>query len=440
MRTIFVSSLLAVSITALSNAETMEVDLLIVGGTESGCAAAIQAARMGIESIAIVNDTEWLGGQFSSEALAAIDENRGPAGYDQTVPFPRSGLFKEAIDHIEALNERKYGEPRPGNTRVITTARPSDAAQVFASMVKPYIDSGQIAVRSPWFVESARTQDDTLTSVTFESPTGHDALTVIAKLTIDASDWGDVVKASGAEYEFGPDLKSAYGEPLAPESRDGYPLTDMNPLTYCMVIEETDRYDPIPKPANYDPRNYRDHAYPKDPLWLYPTRRIIDRYGFETVTHPDVLLLCFPAFDYPTDIWPAQVADALEATAPGASKKNIAELNREQRQIVYEDAKRFSLGFLYYLQTEVHDAMSDTTHSFRRFELSSEFGSRDNLPHKPYLRESLRTKTMYMTRQQDTTGAGGLSLNFSNVMFHDGLLSWQFEYDFHPTRSPRFPR
>lgn len=429
-----IACILALLTASTAFGQSAHVDLLVVGGTESGCAAAIQAARMGVQSIILVNDTPWLGGQFSSEALAAIDENRGPAGYDQTVPFPRSGLFKEAIDRMEARNTARYGEPRPGNTRVITTSRPIDSAHVFTEMLQPYIESGQVEIRTPWFVQSAKVTDNIVESVTFVSTTDSArTMTIAAALTIDASDWGDVIKVSGAAYEFGPDLQETYGEPLAPTSRTGYPLTDMNPLTYCMVIEETDRYEPIPKPANYDPRNYRDHGYPKDPLWLYPTRRIIDRYNFEAITHPDVLLLCFPAFDYPVDVWPAQVAQALEATETGASKKNIAELTHAQRQIVYEDAKRYSLGFLYYLQTEVHDAMENTTHSFRRFKLSEEFGTADNLPPKPYLRESLRTKAMYMTRQQDTTGHGGRATHFATVMFHDGLVSWQFEYDFHPT-------
>ena len=34
----------------------MEVDLLICRGDESGCVAAVQAARMGVKRIAIVND------------------------------------------------------------------------------------------------------------------------------------------------------------------------------------------------------------------------------------------------------------------------------------------------------------------------------------------------------------------------------------------------
>jgi hypothetical protein len=418
-----------------ANERTLTTDVLIVGGTESGCAAAVQAARMGVKRIVLVNDIEWLGGQFSAEALLAIDENRGPAGYDHTVPFPRNGMFREVIDRIEQINREKYGRARPGNTRVITTCRPSDAAQAFRELVQPYVDSGQLTIVSNHYPVAATRDGDRLAAMTFAAVDNTDSqLTVAAKITVDASDWGDAIKLAGAAYEFGPDLKSTYGEPLAPESREGYPLTDMNPITYCMVINETDRYEPIDQPTGYDPRNYRTHRYPKDPLWLYESRRVIDHYNFDDVTHPDVLLLCFPAFDYPLDVHPQKLAEALEATEPGASKKNIVELTRQQRQLVFEDAKQYSLGFLYYLQTEVHDSMPDKTHSFRRFELTNEFGTPDRMPFKPYVRESLRLKAQYMMRQQDTLGVGGNARHFASVMYHDAVACWQFEYDFHPTR------
>jgi len=415
----------------------VEADLLIAGGTESGCAAAVQAARMGVKSIVLVNDIEWLGGQFSAEGLVAIDENRGPQGYDQTVPFHRSGLFREVIDRIEHINRTKYGQARPGNTHVITTCRPSDAAEVFRELLEPYVRSGRVRILSHWSPVAAEVEPATsaLTSVRFHSDrTPDDVLTVSARLTIDATDWGDVIKAAGADYEFGPDLKSKYGEPRAPESREAFPITDMNPITYCMVINETDEYRPIDRPAGYDPRNYRTHKWPKDPLWIYRSRRVIDRYGFRNVTHPDVVLLCFPAFDYPLDVLPKSVADAIDALEPGASKKNIVQMTRAQRQTIFDDAKRSALGYLYFLQTEVHDAMPDRTHSFRRFQLTDEFGTPDRLPFKPYVRESLRLKAEYMMRQQDTTGVGGNARNFAQVMYHDAVACWQFEYDFHPTK------
>ena len=90
----------------------IDTDLLIVGGTESGVAAAIQAARAGVKSIVLVNDIEWLGGQFTAEGLCAIDENRGRKGTNET-PFPRSGLFKELLDRIEPYNLSTFGESAP---------------------------------------------------------------------------------------------------------------------------------------------------------------------------------------------------------------------------------------------------------------------------------------------------------------------------------------
>lgn len=425
--------------------QTIETDLLVVGGTESACAAAVQAARMGVKRIVLVNDIRWLGGQFSAEALVAIDENTYKSGVRHDPPIPRHGAFKEIVERIEADNVKKYGVARPGNTRVITTCRPADAARIFREWLEPYVKRGQISIYSWYEPAKVTVTGGRVSEVLFHSRdpvsesvrdfSGRKAtLRVRPKITIDASDWGDVIRLSGAPYEFGPDLKSKYGEQLAPEHRKGYPLTDMNPITYCMVIVESDQYQPIAKPKGYDPRNYRQHRYPKDPLWLYGTRRLVDHYHFNEIEHPDVLLLCFPAFDYPLDVLPKSVADALEATQPGASKKNIVELTPAQRRIVFEDAKRYSLGFLYYLQTEVHDRMPDTTHSFRRFQLTDEFGTPDKMPFKPYVRESLRMKAMYMMRQQDTTGINGDSANFAQVMYHDGIAVWQFEYDFHPTR------
>ena len=101
LRNICLALVGAVAWPAVAQAEELEADLLVVGGTESGCAAAVQAARMGVKRIVLVNDIDWLGGQFSAEGLGAIDENRAH-GYNGKVPIPRSGIFREAIDAIEA--------------------------------------------------------------------------------------------------------------------------------------------------------------------------------------------------------------------------------------------------------------------------------------------------------------------------------------------------
>ena len=267
-------------------AAPVKADLLIVGGSESAVAAAITAARLGVKSITMVSDTDWLGGQFTTEALMAIDENRGARGYDQTVPMSRHGMFKETIERIEAHNKRKYGQPRPGNTRVITTTCPADAAQVFEDMVQPYVESGQLRIIRRMIPTQAilSAEGNTVQGVEFVSlDDAQKTLRIKAKLTVDASDWGDVIKLAGVGYEFGPDLKDAYGEPEAPASHDTHPITDMNPITYTMVIVETDEYKPIDQPDGYKPDSYRKHRYPKDPGWLYGTRRLIDHYHFKNI-------------------------------------------------------------------------------------------------------------------------------------------------------------
>jgi hypothetical protein len=423
------------SASAAQEPTLLKVDLLVAGGTESGCAAAIQAARMGVKRIALVSDLEMLGGQFTAESLVAIDENRGPAGYGHGVPFPRNGLFKEVIDRIEQVNIQKYGKSRPGNTRVITTCRPKDAAEVFRQLIEPYLQSGQITLETGRYVDRVDVAPDTnrLKRVHFVDAEGVQRLTVEATITVDATDWGEIVKRSGNTYRFGPDLRNDYGEPLAPTSRDDYPLTDMNPITYCMLLERTGRAEILTKPPGYDPKNYRDHTYPKDPMWLYESRRVIDSQD-PSVDHQDVVLLCFPAFDYPLDVLPEHVCRQLEQVEKGSSKKNIVDMTRQQRQIVFDDAKQFALGFLYYLQTEGAEQFPERRELFREMRFVDDFGTQDRLPPKPYIRESLRTQTLYVMRQQDTLPVLGQAEYYAQVMYHDGVGAWQFEYDFHPTQ------
>jgi len=450
--------------TAAEPAEVLEADLLIVGGTESGVAAAIQAARMGVRSIVLVNDIDWLGGQFTAEALGAIDENRGRSGTNDT-PFPRSGLFKELLDQIEAHNTAKYGQPRPGNTVVKSTCRAADTEKLFRRMVQPYVDAKQLRIIGGFYPIGAVHADEgkRLAGLRFGPTTGTAApFTVRAKLTIDASDWGEAIQLSGAAYEFGPDLKSKYDEPSAPTDRAKYPVTDMNPITWCLVVVESAEEKPIPRPERYDERRYlmttrltlaeyRDVGWAHkrlfspefpQPEFLYTARRLVDRHGHKLKTDRDVILLNFPTQNYPLDRLPQWVVDELEKTEAGAASKNIVQMTRAQRQIVFSDAKRHALGMLYHLQTTVHDRLTpeQRQRSFRRFALSDEFGTADRLPPKPYIRESLRLKALHMMVEQETLRDDPKQDRLARVLYPDGVGCWQFEYDFHPTGRAFHPK
>ncbi|MBA2115244.1 FAD-dependent oxidoreductase [Bremerella alba] len=418
-----VALLFSIALPTLGHAEEIEADLLVVGGTESGCAAAVQAARMGVKRIVLVNDIEWLGGQFSAEALGAIDENRGH-GYNGTVPIPRSGIFRDVIDAIETKNAELYGGVRrPGNTRVITTSRPVVSEQIFRELLAPYEASGKIHRYSNYVVESVLMESDRVGGVVFQSSSGKPKLTVRAKMTIDASDWGDVIQKSAAKWDVGLDARDEYDEASAPES--GEPATDVNPITWCLIVEEKTEDSLIPQPEGYDERYFTGKWGWIDEKFAYTTRRLVDGNGYDQIDHPDVLLINTPPIDYPLDVFPANVAKALEETEQGSSQKSLAAMTPDQRAIVFADAQNHSLKFLYYLQQKFP--------KFRKMGLSSEFGTANQLPPKPYIRESIRLKAEHVLREQEVLGFEARS-NYATTMFPDAVFSWQFELDFHPTK------
>ncbi|NNE93152.1 MAG: FAD-dependent oxidoreductase [Verrucomicrobiales bacterium] len=473
---LFISGLLAATGFLQAESGPLETDLLIVGATESGWAAAIQAARMGVKRVTIVHDGEWFGGQFTEQALACVDEDKGVGKVGWGVDwhpmkrsFHRSGLFKELMDKIEAHNTAKYGSPMPGRPwHGPSTFRPAEAEAIFREMIQPYIDSGQIQVFWNWYPADATVEKNRLAQVEFlPLDENEGTLLVRPKLTIDASDWGEVIQVSGAAYEVGPDPKSRYNEPSATEE---IVPNEMNPITWAMIVEEspTGEPTPIPEPPNFDDRNYprathfsrtefanlkwdrktglgaishwpdggAENSSPRQ-LSVFSVRRIVDGYSSKD-GKTSILLNYMNGQDYPLTRLPTRVANTLEKTEPGASQKNIVEMTREQREIVFQDAKHHAKGVLYHLQNFVHERAPDKTNSFRNFRLSREFGTDDNLPPKPYIRESLRLKAMYMMREQDGRNRDGETKKaakerFSHVMYADGLFAWQFHYDFHRT-------
>ncbi len=461
----------------VDDARHIEANLLIVGGTESGWAAAIQAARLGVKKIVIVHDGEWLGGQYTEQALACVDENKGMDKVGWGVDwhpmrrsFHRSGLFKELMDRIEAFNTKKYGSPMPGKPwHGPSTFRPAEAEAAFRQMLQPYRDSGQVTLltnRYPVLADVDNSGSRPRLAGLWFAPVGSQQadLQVQAKITIDASDWGEAIQVSGAAFEYGPDPPSRYGEPSAPLDA---PTNEMNPITWAMIVAESDNETPIPRPQRFDDRNYPRATHlslaefrgldwdVKNPglgaithwpaagkashrqLSVFTVRRIVDGYQSKD-RRTSILLNYMNGQDYPLERLPQPVVDALEKTESGASQKNIVVMTREQREIVFHDAKQHALGVLYHLQHFVHDRAPDKTNSFRRFHLSEEFGTPDNLPPKPYIRESLRLKAMYMMREQDGRNRDAKTKNgakprFAAVMYPDGLFCWQFHYDFHRT-------
>jgi hypothetical protein len=442
-------SVLLLSALAAGATQTLDTDLLIVGGDEAGSAAAVQAARLGVKRIALVNDIDWLGGQFSVAGIGPVDEWTLVNG--KRTNFPRSGAFLEIVERVRAHNRRAYGLASPGNGWCGTeTIEPKAAAAIFEEWLSPYAEkgTGQIRILRRWEPVSVEVTRDRIVSVTFARPDQSvERLRVRTALTMDSSDWGDVIRLSGAKYLAGPDLRARFGEPSAPERLEPGGNQEMNPISWCPVLREAGRDSTIPKPASYDPRSFASMAkVPPFVDWdgsggiyymsgwsVYTHRRLIDRRHFNLGPGTEMTVLNWPAHDYPLSQLPRHVAEALERSAAGASKKNIVDLTPAQRRIVYDDVKRRSLEFLYYLQTDAHERVGDFPESFRYMKLTDEYGTADHLPPKPYIREGLRLEALYMIREQDVRTPSEAPM-WARAMPPDAVFGYQFNIDFHPTR------
>jgi len=435
-------------------ARRVDVDLLVVGGNEAAVAAAVQASRLGVKRVLLVSDTQWLGGQFSSQGVGAVDEWTTVNG--ERTEFPRSGMFLEVVRAIEAANKTKYGLAHPGNCFCARlTIEPAEAARIFDDLVRPEVKTGRLTIERGWEPSATRVKDNRLVGVTFVK--GEDRLEVTATLTIDAGDWGDVIRLSGTKYSAGPDLKSRFNEPSAPTMLNDGNRREMNPLTYCVVLRGAKEENIVAKPVEFEPRNYfgvsretqkrfdavgwkkgvlmmnvpafvdtTHKAGPySPPVNVYTHRRLVDAVHLGRPFTDECLFLNWPVQDYPLDVWPQRVADALDKTEAGASKKNIVDLTIAQRRIVLEDAKAHSLSMLHHLQT--------IEPAFRKLRLSDEFGTTDRLPPTPYIREGLRLEALMMLSETDLRTEHP-EPRWAKTMPKDGLFGFQFNIDFHPTR------
>jgi len=379
------------------------------------------------------------------------------------------------MEAIEADMAGRYGLPRPGNCFCAwTTCEPRATEGLFRKLIAPClraaggpIDLIENVEPTRVAVERGRVAEVEFRKLGEQRDVG---FVVRPQLTIDASDWGDVVRLSGATFFAGPDLRKRFDEPSAPTNYDEVEPTEINPITWCLVLRESKTPSIIPKPERYDERRYyaattatktefqgmawpekamkpfaaawRDTSLPNGPYTDGPTvyhhRRLVDRRHNGLAPGTELVLVNWPLQDYPTNRHPKHVADALEATEKGASLKNLPELTPDQRRIIFDDSKLHSLGLLHHLQTTVADrdlaaAAGKPIVTFRDLALTDEFGTPDRLPLKPYVREGLRTDCLYMLREQDVRDTDGNQC-WAQLMAPDGLFGFQFNIDFHPTR------
>lgn len=401
-------SIAVVRVPDLSAARDVSCDILIAGGGTGGVAAALAAARSG-KRVHLIEETDWIGGQLTAQGISALDEHAHIEEFGGTASY--YALRNALRDYYRPFAGSEGQKPHfnPGNCWVTRVAfEPKVAVDALMAMLEPHITGGRLTIHLRSKVAAVETESDRITTVTAISLSGEPPLRFKPTMVLDATELGDLLPLSGAEYVTGAETIADTGEPHAQPTR---PMPHcVQSFTYVFGLERRPEGENhvIPQPARYDffrasqPYSLRIEVHggeiygeesgwldyklydtmpgTKGGLWSY--RRLIDSSQLPSLSQNDVTMINWPGNDY--------------------RESSIIDVPAAQAAAALQDAKRVSLGFLYWLQTEA--PASGELNGAPELKLRPDImGTVDGLAKFPYIRESRRIKSLRTIVEQDVS-------------------------------------
>jgi hypothetical protein len=325
----------------LLNAQQKYVtQILIIGGGTGGVTAGIQAARLGVPTL-IAEPSTWLGGMLTAAGVSATDGNH---------QMP-AGLWGEFRDSLYA----HYGSVEAVNTGWVSNTHfePHIGAAIFKNMAEK---SGTQLWFNTIFLSAKKNKKGWKVTLFKDGK----KVTVKCKILIDATDLGDVAASVGAEFDLGMDDRNKTGESIAPPQENDI----IQDLTWVAIVKDFGKNSDhtIPKPDGYDASRYqccceKDCKGPR----VLPCEQML---SYAKLPNEKYLLN-----------WPRHGNDYYA---------NFAILKEKERFLAEKAAKDQTLGYIYYLQTEL---------GYRNLGLpDDEFPTKDRLALLPYHREGRRIR------------------------------------------------
>ena len=184
----------------LPKADEAAFDLVVVGGGISGMCAAVAAARQGLK-VALVNDRPVLGGNNSAEVRVHL------GGTIEVGPYPALGRM-----------QREFGHSKKGNAQPASNYEDGKKQSWIESVpgVTLYPSSRAVAVE--------KSADNIISAVLVKNIENARETLLRAPLFADCTGDGTIGYLAGADYRYGREAASEFGESLAPEKADNFVL------------------------------------------------------------------------------------------------------------------------------------------------------------------------------------------------------------------------
>ncbi|MDF1477979.1 FAD-dependent oxidoreductase [Leifsonia sp. H3M29-4] len=417
--------------------------ILIVGGGLGGVSAALAAARLGV-AVVLTEETEWLGGQLTAQAVPSdehpwIEQGVTSSSYADLRTrvrdyYRRNYPLTDAARQIDELN------PGLGNVSRLC-AEPLAAVAAIDEMLAGVRSAGLVTVRHRLRPLSASVDGDRVSGVTFLDLDTGEPTHLTADIVIDATELGDLLELAQVEHVVGSESSLETGERFAPDVAD---WRDQQAVTWCFPLEfRPGESHVVDRPASYD--HWLTHV---DPFWpgpqlswfkidihsnrgrenrifevdmdeprgadLWHFRRIRARTQFDpNVIATDISLVNWPNTDY----WEAPLV------GPG--------IGETERQWALQRARELSLSYLHWMQTEAprHDGGVGYPELRLRPDIT---GTKDGLAKQVYVRESRRIRALFTVVEQHVAvvdrpeGDGA-------ARFADSVGIGHYNIDLHPS-------
>ncbi len=311
--------LFPISSFAQRQVRSFQTDVLVIGGGAGGTAAAIQSARLSVKTI-LIEPTQMLGGMLTAAGVSCTDGNdQLPSGFWEEF---RQALYKH------------YGQNKLNSGWVSNTNfEPHVGDSIFKALARK---EKKLTVHFGFRFENILKDGNKVTGATFSNTDNSVVLKIKAKVVIDATELGDVVAAAGAGYDVGMDDPAVSGENEARQKNN-----IIQDITWAAILKD---YGPgvdktIAKPEGYDAKKYyccNTDAPCNDKPWNGDKLKMLN-YG-KLPRSPGA------KFDKYMLNWPAYGNDIY---------LNVVDSSYESRVKNYELAKLHTLGFIYFIQTEL---------------------------------------------------------------------------------------
>ena len=411
----------------ISSANAQSYDIVIAGAGTGGISGAIQAARMGA-NVALLEESDWIGGQMSAAAVSTMDE-----GNDLTPP---SGIYREFLARMEAYYLARH--------KSVATCYWSDNSHCFEpSAIRKILEQMIAEVNSggsaPKGGHITLLLEDRVVRVLSNGAAVTGVMTekgkkLRSKVLIDATEYGDVLPLTPARYRS--------GRSIGPDRANSC----TQDITYTMVIKKYPAGVPADLFMQHAPPEYESYLPMLREQWQAggnPTTRMLpvnfanhNAYrGLPDSSNPEsyvstqyeqitrTVLNWFNDYPVHTDIF-----------------------DRATRGKILCEAKLKTLANLYYLQHELGESLwsvaddEDYDTKFNRTanscpNIPKEFKAIEaNFPPVPYIRESNRLVGEYTLTGGDIRRErqGGISI----VGFPDSIAVGDYPDDLHACDAP----